>query len=826
MKKLVIAATLAWVAAAAVGGVTTSPVSSVAVPALQAQAQAPAAGEAEQHRQWLNRYCVGCHNNRSAFPATDPVNLETASLDDPLSTAATWERVIRKLAVRAMPPVGTPRPEEAQYAAFTNWLSGTLDRASAARNNPGTYVVHRLNRTEYGNAVRDLFGFQLNVNDMLPSDGGDFGFDNIASALNTSPLLLERYLIAAQRISALAVGNADTRPGNTEYPISLEVTQSQHIDGLPLGTRGGLLVQHVFPADGEYVLSGRLNRTILNGYAGVEGFDTPNEFVVLIDGEEVFTEEIGGPEDHEASGKDATSMIAQLEERMKGRVVVTAGPHDVAFTWRDKVRTDQSVWQPSLRDSQEVHMSGGLPRLRTVGVEGPYNVTGVSDTLSREQIFVCKPSAASEEAACARQILTNLAQRAYRRPVAATDVEAPLSFYQEARQSGGDFDAGIRAGVTRVLASPWFLYRVESSPANVRAGQPHRVSDVELASRLSFFLWSSIPDKELLDLAIAGRLRNPGVLEAQVRRMVADERADSMVANFTGQWLQLRNLEARVTPDLLLFPNFDDNIRKGFRRETEMFFGHILRENRSALELLSANYTFLNERLAKHYGIPGVYGARFRRVELTDENRFGLLGHGSLLSLTSVATRTSPVIRGKFILGTLMNTPAPPPPPAVPTLEESAGTREAPRTVRQQLELHRRNPTCASCHRVIDPVGFALENFNAIGQWRETTNEGPVDAAGVLADGSQVSGPVTLRNIILSRPDAFATILSERMMTYALGRGVEPSDMAVVRNVVRQASQQDYRLMSIVMGIVESQPFQMRTKLEPAETDNRVAQAR
>ncbi|NOT42984.1 MAG: DUF1592 domain-containing protein, partial [Acidobacteria bacterium] len=401
-----------------------------------------------------------------------------------------------------------------------------------------------------------------------------------------------------------------------------------------------------------------------------------------------------------------------------------------------------------------------------------------------------------------------------------------LSFYQEARQSGGDFDAGIRAGVTRVLASPWLLYRVESSPANVRAGQPHRVSDVELASRLSFFLWSSIPDKELLDLAIAGRLRNPGVLEAQVRRMVADERADSMVANFTGQWLQLRNLEARVTPDLLLFPNFDDNIRKGFRRETEMFFGHILRENRSALELLSANYTFLNERLAKHYGIAGVYGARFRRVELTDENRFGLLGHGSLLSLTSVATRTSPVIRGKFILGTLMNTPAPPPPPAVPTLEESAGTREAPRTVRQQLELHRRNPTCASCHRVIDPVGFALENFNAIGQWRETTNEGPVDAAGVLADGSQVSGPVTLRNIILSRPDAFATILSERMMTYALGRGVEPSDMAVVRNVVRQASQQDYRLMSIVMGIVESQPFQMRTKLEPAETDNRVAQAR
>jgi hypothetical protein len=801
-----------------------------AVTPVRAQAAAPAAAgdtaaEAAKHRAWLNKYCVACHNNRTAQPSAEPVNLEAAKLDDVLADAETWERVLRKLSVRAMPPQGMPRPEEADYAGFTSWLSGTLDRAAAVRNNPGRYVVHRLNRTEYGNAVRDLLAIEVNVNELLPSDGGDFGFDNIAAALRTSPFLLERYLTAAQRISALAVGDPEVRPGTTDYPIGLEVTQSQYVDGLPLGTRGGITVRHVFPADAEYDLSGRLNRTILNGYAGVEGWDQPNEFIILVDGEEVFTAKVGGKDDHEASSKDAIEMISKLEERLKKRVFVTAGPHDVTFTWRDRPFQAQDVWTLSQRDSQEVHLAGGLPRLRLVSVGGPYNVKGVSSTPSRERIFICKPTGAADESACATRILSNLARRAYRRPVTADDVAAPVSFYTETRKNGGTFDAGIRAGVARILASPYFLYRVENDPAAIRAGGAHRVSDIELASRLSFFLWSSIPDQQLLNLAAAGRLREPGVLEAQVRRMIADERADAMVSNFTGQWLQLRNLESRVTPDLLLFPDFDDNIRKAFRRETEMFFAHIVRENRSAMELLNADYTFVNERLARHYGIPGVYGSRFRMVKLTDPNRRGLLGQGSILSLTSVATRTSPVLRGKFVLSTFLNTPPPPPPPNVPTLEESSkGAASKPKTVREQMELHRSNPVCASCHRVIDPVGFALENFNPVGQWRSTTADGaPIDTAGVLADGSKVDGPAKLREVILSRPDAFATILTERMLTYALGRGVEPTDMSVVRKIVRRAAQNDYRLNSIIMGIVESAPFQMRTKLEPAENVNRVA---
>jgi len=472
-------------------------------------------------------------------------------------------------------------------------------------------------------------------------------------------------------------------------------------------------------------------------------------------------------------------------------------------------------------------MVGGLARLKTVGVEGPYEVTGVSSTPSRERIFVCRPSEPSQESACAEQIFTNLAGRAYRRPVTTTDLEPPMAFYTQGRAAGGDFDAGIRAGVTRILSSPSFLYRVERDVDSVGVGAGHMVSDVELASRLSFFLWSSIPDDTLMDLAITGRLREQGVLAAQVRRMLADSRADALINNFTGQWLQLRNLEAKVAPDLLMFPDFDENIRQAFRRETELFFGYILREDRSALDLLSADYTFINERLARHYGVPGVYGSRFRKVTLTDPNRRGLLGHGSLLSLTSVATRTSPVLRGKFVLTTFLNTPPPPPLPNVPTLEQSNSDAAAPKTVREQLERHRNSPVCAGCHRMIDPVGFALEKFNPIGQWRDQTNGGtPIDTAAVLADGSAVDGPVALRESILSRPDAFITILTERMLTYALGRGVGAADMPVVRSIVANAAQHDYRLNAIVMSIVESAPFQMRTRLEPAETTNRVAQAR
>jgi hypothetical protein len=515
-----------------------------------------------------------------------------------------------------------------------------------------------------------------------------------------------------------------------------------------------------------------------------------------------------------------------IDTRMAGRVRVTAGEHEVGYTWRERPSERQDVWQPARRDSQEVHLITGLPRLKAVMVEGPYKVTGISATPSREQIFICKPASAAEESACATKIVSNLARRAYRRPVTPSDVEAPIKFYRQARDTGGNFDAGIRSAVARILASPSFLYRIEKDATTLRAGAAHSVSDIELASRLSFFLWSSIPDEKLLNAAAAGTLRAPGVLESQVRRMVADDRSQSLVANFAGQWLQLRNLESKVSPDLLMFPDFDDNTRRAFRRETEMLFGYILRENHSVLELMNADYTFLNERLAKHYGIKGVYGERFRMVKLTDPNRFGLLGQGSVLSLTAVATRTSPVYRGKYILSTLLDTPPIPPPPNVPTLEESVKSGAlAPKTLREQVEAHRAKQPCAGCHAVIDPPGFALEHFNSVGQWRETDELGrPIDAAGVLADGTKVDSPITMREAILKRPEAFATVLTTRLMTYALGRGLEPSDMPIVRKIVKKAAA-DYRFAAIITGIVESPLFQMRTRLEPSDA-NTVASAR
>jgi hypothetical protein len=709
-----------------------------------------------------------------------------------------------------------PRPQEADYAGFTTWLANSLDRAWATKGTqPGRYVVHRLNRAEYHNAIRDLLALDIDSTSLLPSDDADFGFDNIAASLKTSPMLLDRYVTAAQRISTLAVGNPKAAPGTIEYSISREFSQNAYIEGLPLGTRGGTVVRHIFPADGEYKLAARLFRGVEEGYVGVEGNDRPHTFVVTIDGEEVFTTTIGGPEDHEKQAKSLTEMKPVIDDRMTTRVRVTAGPHDVGFTWRERPAKEQSVWQPSLRDSQEIHMVGGVPKIRTATIEGPYNVTGVSASPSRERIFVCRPLSAAEEPACATRILTTLTRRAYRRPVTTADVATSLDFYKQARQNGESFDAGIRAGLARVLSSTSFIYRMEGDAPGVGPGLAHQISGVELASRLSFFLWSSIPDDKLMDLATSGQLRQPAVLAAQVKRMAADERADAFVSNFTGQWLQLRNLESKVSPDLLMFPDFDDNIRKGFRRETEMLFAYILRNDRNAMELLNADYTFLNERLAKHYGIPGVYGERFRQVKLTDPNRFGLLGHGSVLSLTALATRTSPVFRGVYVLTTFLGTPPPAAPANVPALDESNKGRDtATKSVRDQLELHRQNQPCASCHRVIDPPGFALENFNSVGQWRTVDNGMKVDADGVLADGSRLNGPVELRDAILRRPEAFAFLVTERMMVYALGRGLEPADMPVVRRIVKKAGQNNYRLSTIVSEIINSAPFQMRTRLD------------
>jgi hypothetical protein len=843
-RKIVIAAALACVGITAPLILITAPLMAQTSPTPSKASTTP---EAVKYRGFLNKYCIACHSNRAANPADGPVNLESASFDDLLGHAETWERVLRKLSVRAMPPQGPPRPSEAEYAGFTSWLAASLDRAWEGRSTPGRYVVHRLNRAEYANAVRDLLAVDIDVTDLLPTDGAEFGFDNIATALKTSPLLLEGYVNAAERVSAMAVGDPQVKPGTTEHSISHEFSQNGYIAGLPLGTVGGTVVHHVFPADAEYKLSGRLVRGVQEGYAGVEGNDTPFTFVVTVDGAEVYSAPIGGPADDEMQAKDLAAAQPVIDKRMTGRVRVSAGPHDVGFTWRERPAQLQDVWEPSRRDSQEIHMVAGLPRLRTVSIDGPYNVRGLSEGPSRQRLFVCHPGVSVSRVAaksapgaslaagnlaggnlddtgCAAKILTNLARRAYRHPVTPGDVEAPLSFYKRARQSGGSFDDGIRAGVARVLSSPYFLYRIEGDPPGVRAGVAHPVSDLELASRLSFFLWSSIPDEKLLDVAAAGRLRQPEVLSAQVRRMLADDRSDALVDNFTGQWLQLRNLEAKVVPDLLMFPDFDDNMRKGFRTETQMFFGYILRQDRSALQLLNADYTFVDERLARHYGIKGVYGPQFRRVKLTDPNRRGLLGQGSILSMTSVATRTSPVYRGKYVLSTFLNTPPPPPPPNVPTLNESNKDSKVPKTVRAQLELHRKNQPCAGCHRIIDPAGFALENFDSVGQWRDKGPDGaPLDVAGTLADGSQVNGPVALREAILSRPDAFVTVVTEKMLTYALGRGLEPSDMPVVRHIVKKAAQNDYRLSSVVMGIVESAPFQMRTKLEPAEDASKPA---
>jgi mono/diheme cytochrome c family protein len=775
---------------------TSSPAPAVTAPT--ATADTPAA-----YQDMVTRYCVSCHNQRARIPAGAPLALETANLKDPGAHAEIWEKVVRKIGVGAMPPQGSPTPGQAELTRFATVLATSLDRAAARKINPGRFVLHRLNRTEYANAVRDLLGVSIDVAELLPSDGGDFGFDNIAAALPTSPLLLERYLTAALRVSDLAVGDAGAEAGTTTYSIGTVVTQGQHVEGLPLGTRGGLRVVHHFPADGEYVLYGRLLKTVAEGQVGVEGQDTPHQFVITIDGEQVFAAPIGGKADHESSHKNITISREEIDKRMMSpRIRVTAGPHEIGFTFIEQPTREQNVWQPVLRDS----------------LEGPYNVTGISDTPTRKRLFTCKPTAAAQEATCASQILSGVARRAFRRPIVGADIASPMAFYHDARKEGGDFNAGIRAGLARILASPAFLFRSEQDPANVSPGAAHRITDLELASRLSFFLWSSIPDDELLNLAIAGRLRAPGVLEAQVRRLLADSRSDALMTGFAGQWLQLRNLD-KVTPDLLMFPDFDDNVRQAFRRETELLFTHVVRANRSALELLDADYTFVNERLARHYGIRGVYGSRFRRVPVTDPNRRGLLGHGSILSLTSVANRTSPVLRGKYIITNLLNTPPLPPPAVVPALEESA-PKDKPSTVREQVERHRANPVCASCHRNIDPVGFALENFDAVGQWQTTNRAGlPIDSEGVLADGTKVDGPVALRKALLARPEVFVGTITEKLMTYGLGRGLEAFDMPVVRSVVKGAARDRYAMHSIVLGIVKSSPFQMRTRLPNTDVD-------
>ena len=771
---------------------------------------APAAptAAAANHRAVLDRYCVTCHNQRTKASGLALDGLDVAR---PSADGEVWEDVARKLRARTMPPQGMPRPDEASYNALATWLETELDRAAAAAPNPGRPLIRRLNRSEYTNAIRDLLALDVDVSSLVPPDDSAFGFDNNSDVLGTSPALLERYLVAADRVSALAVG-APVSPGSDTYRIRQDRSQDQHIEGLPLGSVGGLVVNHNFPLDGEYHFSLALYRTNLES---IRGLEHPHQIEITIDGARVFIATIGGetetpePGGPGRGGLSITDRSDAVDARLQVRVPVTAGPHAVGATFVRKIGEGSQRLRPFLRSSAGTYDNTGRPHIETMTVAGPFNPTGPGDTPSRQRIFSCRPANRSQEEACATKIVSALSRRAFRRPVTKAEVTRILEFYKTGREKG-TFDTGIQMALRRILASPTFVFRVEEDARErgaVKAGTSHRVGDFELASRLSFFLWSSIPDEPLLDLAARGQLSRPAVLEREVKRMIADRRAAALVSNFAGQWLHLRNLKT-ITPNHDEFPDFDDTLREAFQREAELFFDSIMREDRNVVDLLTADHTFVNERLAKHYGVPYVYGSQFRRVTLIDDARRGLLGKGALLMVTSRADRTAPVLRGKWILENVLGTPPPPPLPNVPPLQ--ASTEQAPKTLRERMEMHRASASCAGCHKLMDPLGFALENFDAIGTWRTRESGVPVDASGVLADGTAVDGVVALRNALVARSDVFVRTLTEKLMIYGLGRGLQHYDMPVVRDVVRKAEKQNYRFSALIMGIVTSTPFQMR----------------
>ena len=760
----------------------------------------------------IDQYCVTCH---SARLKSGDLLLENADVAHLANNVEMWEKVVRKLRAGVMPPQGARRPDDATMHALIASLETSLDQAAEARPNPGRPLLHRLNRSEYKNAIRDLLALDVDVATLLPPDDSAYGFDNISDVLGVSPSLQERYLTAAGRISRLAVGDRSMRPGSDTYRVPQDLSQNQHIEGLPLGTVGGLQVRHTFPLDAEYEFRTQLYRTNLNI---VRGLQYPSEFEISIDGRQVHHVTIGGNDDLAAMFDKPTDTGDVVELRMRVRVPVKAGPHEVTATFIENMAVKDTVrLQPFLRASADNFDWAGRPHIQTFTVTGPFNADGTGDTASRREIFTCRPTSSRRERDCASQILSRLARRAYRQPVSKAELEPILGFYDAARKKG-TFENGIQRGLERILASPRFAFRVEHDPESVTAGTPYRISDVELASRLSFFLWSSIPDDTLLDVASRGRLKDPAVLEQQVRRMLADPKSSALVENFAGQWLQLRNVRS-VLPNSDEFPDFDDNLRQAFRRETELLFESIIREDRNVLDLLRADYTFVNERLARHYGIPGIYGSRFRRVAVTDDARKGLLGKGSMLAVTSHAERTSPVLRGKWVLENIVGLPVPPPPPDVPQLKP-AEEGQKPKTLREQMAEHRTNPTCATCHKVMDPVGLSLENFDAVGAWRTQEAGGPIDVSGQLADGRPVNGVVTLRQAILDRPELFVGTMTEKLMTYALGRGVSAEDMPGVRRILHEASANDFRFSALVLGIVKSVPFQMRVKpvAEPANS--------
>jgi mono/diheme cytochrome c family protein len=751
--------------------------------------------QSQPQTAFTNQYCVACHNDKAK---TGGLSLAGINAKDVGEHTQVWEKVVRKLRARAMPPAGLPRPDEKSYDAMVASLETSLDRAAAAKPNPGrTDTFRRLNRTEYHNVIRDLLALDVDVSSLLPGDDSSHGFDNVTVG-ELSPTLLERYLSAAQKISRLAIGSPVRSPGGDTILLPPDLTQEDHFDELPFGTRGGTLVHYTFPQDGEYDVQLRLAR---DRNEDVEGLTGSHEVEVTLDGARVQLFTVKPP----PKGNDHSKVDADLHVR----VPVKAGSHELAADFIKKpTALLETVRQPYQAHFNMDRHPRVQPALYSISVTGPFDAKGPGDTASREKIFVCQPSKGADEDGCARRIVSTLARRAWRRQVSDADIQAPLKFYSDARADGG-FEAGIEMALRAILVSPRFIFRIEQDPANLPAGTAYRLNDTELASRLSFFLWSSIPDEELLDVAVKGVLKHPAVLDRETRRMLADPRAESMVNNFAEQWLYLRNL-ASANPDARMFPDFDDNLREAFRRETEMFFESIMREDRNVLDLLRANYTFVNERLAKHYGIPNVYGSRFRRVTFAPgDNRGGLLSQGSILTVTSYATRTSPVIRGKWILTNILGTPPPPPPPNVPPLKEAADP-DKPQTMRERMAQHRANPACAGCHKLMDPIGFALENYDAVGRWRTSENGTPVDAAGGLPDGSTFDGMAGLKAALLNRPELFVSTTTEKLLTYALGRGVEDYDEPAVRAIVESARGHDYSFSSLVLGVVNSTPFQMR----------------
>ena len=763
------------------------------------------------HRAVLDKYCVTCHNERAK---TAGVMLDKADLNNIAASAEVLEKAVRKVRVGMMPPLGQPRPDDATRESLLKYLTAELDKAAATNPNPGRPLLSRLNRTEYRNAIRDLLALDVDTAVLLPPDDSAYGFDNVGDVLGVSPSLLERYMGAAGRVSALAVGDVDMAPAGETFRIRQDASQDKHVEGMPVGTVGGILASMTAPLDGEYIFSVRMFRTNLGVTRGLE-YEHQIEYTV--DGQRVHLFEMGGEADFKANLVNMTRLGDEIDQRGYIRIPLKAGPHTITAAFLERTAAaNPTRLQPFIRSSADTRDTSGHPHFEMFTITGPFNASGPGETPSRQRIFLCRPKTAAEENPCAKRIISTLARRAYRGDLTAADLQRLFEFYQSGRKAGG-FEKGLQIALQRILASPKFVFHAEGEPANAGPGTTYRITDLELASRLSFFLWSSIPDDELLGLGAKGMLRTSAVLEQQVRRMLKDPRAAALTTNFAAQWLYLRNLN-NMQPNSEEFPDFDDDLRQAFDREASLFFQSILEEDRNVLDLLTADYTFLNERLAKHYGVPNIYGSRFRRVTLAEDARRGLLGKGAVLMVTSHVDRTSPVVRGKWILDNLLGAPPPAPPANVPPLNENPQRQGKVLSMRERMEEHRANPVCANCHAIMDPIGLSLENFDAVGKWRSrdgssVTNLGtPIDASGQLLDGTRVDGVVTLRNALLRPPEIFVGTLTEKLLTYALGRGVAYYDMPTVRSIVRDSSRENYRFSSLILGIVKSTPFQKRTK--------------